>query len=115
MAATEVPRSDWNRFFDRFTRLHNGAIVSVNVSGVLFGCQNAALDRPLRGISADRGDVLIDTDHLGHRVPSVRRVAIQSTAEGAVAALDLDAGDGTRTVVRFRSPVLDELLDPGVE
>ena len=121
MLAKEIARNEWPRFFDRLTRLHNGAIVNVNVTGVQFGCQNAIIEQPLRGISTDRRDVLIHIgarrrlDHVGHRVPDVRAVRVQQTDEGAVAALDLDGSDGTRTVVRFRSPMLDELLDPAVE
>jgi len=120
MNGREIARSDWKRFFDRFTRLHFGAIVNVNVSGILVGCQSTIIAQPLRGISADRGDVLIDTgkrllDHVGHRVPDVRSVRVLETDEGAVKALDIDASDGTHTVVRFRSPILPELLDPGVE
>lgn len=121
MQAKEIARDEWPQFFDRFTRLHNGAIVNVNISGVLFGCRNAIIEQPLRGISTDRGDVLIHIgarrrmDHAGHRVSDVRSVRVQQTEEGAVAALDLDGSDGTRTVVRFRSPMLDELLDPAVE
>jgi uncharacterized protein DUF5335 len=120
MSGREIARGEWKRFFDRFTRLHFGAIVNVNVSGVLVGCQSTIISQPLRGISTDRDDVLIDTgrrifDHVGHRIPDVRAVRVQVTDEGAVKALDLDGSDGTHTTVRFRSPVLPELLDPAVE
>ena len=120
MSIREIARPDWKRFLDRFTRLHFGAIVNVNVSGVLVGCQNAIISQPLRGISTDRDDVLIDTgrrplDHIGHRVPDVRAIRIQETDEGAVKAVDIDASDGTHTTVRFRSPIVTELLDSAVE
>jgi uncharacterized protein DUF5335 len=121
MHATEIVRRDWCRFLDRFTRLHSGAIVTVNVSGAMFGCQNTIIGQPLRGISAEGDDVLIDIgtrrhlDHLGHRVPRVRAIHLQQTDEGADAALDFDATDGTRTMIRFRSPMIPELLDPSVE
>ena len=120
MSGREIARGDWKRFFDRFTRLHFGAIVNVNVSGVLIGCQNTIVGQPLRGITSERGDVVIDTgrrlfDHVGHRVPDVRAVRVQETDEGAVKAVDIDGSDGTHTSVRFRSPILSELLDPAVE
>ncbi|HEX9407070.1 MAG TPA: hypothetical protein VF975_07115 [Thermoanaerobaculia bacterium] len=43
----------------------------------------------------------------------MRTIRQQQTDEGADAALD--ATDGTRTIIRFRSPMLAELLDPSVE
>jgi uncharacterized protein DUF5335 len=121
MRAREIARGDWQSFFDRLTRLLGGAIVNVNVSSALVGCMNTITSQPLRGISADHDDILIHIgarrrlDHIGHRVPHVRAVRLQQTDEGRVAAVDLDATDGTRTVVRFRSPILPELLDPAVE
>lgn len=121
MKAQEIARKDWSRFFDRFSRLHGGALVTINISGALFGCENTIVGQPLRGISADGDDVLIHIgarrrlDHLGHRVPHVRAIRLQQTDEGADAAVDLDAFDGTRTIVRLRSPMLPELLDPAVE
>jgi hypothetical protein len=121
MPAKTIARHDWNRFFDRLTRLHTGAIVTVNVSGAVFGCENAIVEQPLRGISGDGQDVLIhigaghSLDHIGHRIAHVRSVRLRQTEEGADASLDFDADDGTRTVVRFRSPMLPELLDPAVE
>ncbi len=121
MKAKDIARSDWHRFFDRFTRLHHGAIVTVNISSALFGCQNTIVGQCLRGITDDGDDVLIHigarrrSDHLGHRIPRVRAVRLRQTQEGADAALDIHAADGTRTVVRFRSPMLPELLDPAVE
>lgn len=121
MEAIAIERSDWNRFFERVTRLHHGAIVTVNVSGALFGCQNAIVEQPLQGISGDGDDVLIHIgarrrlDHIGHRIAHVRNVRLRQTDAGADAAVDFDANDGTRTVVRFRSPMLPDLLDPAVE
>lgn len=121
MRSKSIARPDWNQFFDRFTRTHSGAIVTVNVSGALFGCENAIVEQPLCGISGDGEDVLIHIgarrriDHIGHRIPRVRNVRLRQTDEGADSSLDFDATDGTRTVLRFRSPMLPELLDPAVE
>jgi hypothetical protein len=121
MKARDIARSEWPQFFDRFSRLHGGAIVTVNVTGIPAGPQATIVSQPLRDISADGDDVLIHigarrrSDHLGHRVSRVRVVRLQQTDEGADAALDIDAADGTRTIVRFRSPMLPELLEAAVE
>lgn len=121
MRANEIARPEWHGFFNRFTRLHAGAIVTMNVSGPRFGQHDAVVAQPLRGISEDGEDVLIligarrRTDHLGHRVFNVRKIRLRQTVEGADAALDIDSADGTRTIVSFRSPMLPELLEPAVE
>ncbi len=121
MKVHEIARPEWSRFFHHFTRLHSGAIISMNVSGVRFGQHDAVVAQPLGGISEDGDDVLIHigarrrSDHLGHRVSNVRTIRLRQTPEGADAALDIDAADGTRTVVCFRSPMLPELLESAVE
>jgi Family of unknown function (DUF5335) len=118
--AREIARAEWWRFFDQFSRLHAGAIITMNVTG-LGGNQDAIVAQPLRGISGDGDDVLIHigarrrSDHLGHRVSKVQEIRLRQTAEGADAALDIEAGDGSWTSVRFRSPMLPELLDRAVE
>jgi hypothetical protein len=79
------------------------------------------VDQPLRGISEDGDELVVHigngaaAPHLGHRILHVRSLRLQQTAEGADAALDIDSIDGTRTVVRFRSPMLPEMLDKAVE
>jgi len=121
--AREIAPADWARFFAQFTRLHSGAIITMGVSGDLTGTRDAVVGQPLRGISEDGADVLIhvgigthrSTDHLGHRIAHVRRIRLRQTSEGADAALDLEAADGTKTTLRFRSPMLPELLESAVE
>jgi len=45
----------------------------------------------------------------------VRRVLIEQTDEGADAVIAITSEDGTRTEVRFRSPIRAELLDSALE
>ncbi len=121
MQAHEIARQEWPHFLHHFSRLHSGAIVNMNVSGASFGELEAVVAQPLRDISKDGNDVLIHiearrrSDHLGHRVANVLAIRLRQTSEGKDAALDIEAADGTRTVVHFRSPMLPELLEPAVE
>lgn len=121
MTAHDIARPDWHRFLKQFSRLHSGAIVTMNVSGRGFGEFDAVVGQPLRSISRDGDDVLIHiearrlSDHLGHRVSNVRTIRLRQTGEGKDAALDIEASDGTRTIVSFRSPMLPELLESAVE
>lgn len=121
MNARDIARPEWHRFLRHFSRLHSGAIITMNISGGQLGQCDAVIGQPLRGISEDGNDVLIHiearrrSDHLGHRVVNVRAIHLRQTGEGKDEAIDIEAADGTRTIVRFRSPMLPELLEAGVE
>ena len=121
MIALDIARRDWHQFLHHFTRLHSGAIITMNVSGDEFGHYDAIVGEALRGINKDGDDVLIHldarrrSDHLGHRVLNARAIRLRQTGEGKDSALEIDAADGSQTVVRFRSPMLPELLEAAVE
>jgi hypothetical protein len=107
-------------FFREFSRIHNGALVTIRVTTPEEG-SHEVMNQSLRGISEDRDDIFVhagygaDRPHLARRVRHVESVLVQQTDEGADAAVDIASIDGSRTIVRFRCPVLPELLDPGVE
>lgn len=112
-----IPDSEREPFFASFSRLHRGAIAQLNVAA-----RDVLSAEPFRGISCDDGsDVVVHIGdgaqqfHLGHRVSHVDEVTLEQTDEGADAAVRMTSHDGTRTVVRFRSPILPELLDRAVE
>jgi hypothetical protein len=75
---------------------------------------------PLEGITAeinDRGDDEIEiitgsgTDaHLSHTITAPEHVWIKQTEEGADETLEIESGGG-KTLVRFRSAVLPEMVD----
>ena len=56
MDLMEIPRERWIRFFDEFSKLHQGWIVTVEVLGSDLGDQEEANGLPLVGISADVKD-----------------------------------------------------------
>jgi len=121
MTTQDIPMRDWPSFFGHFSRIHQGAIVTVSVSSPDAGAFDAMLDQPFAGISSDGDDVIvhvgtrIDRPHLQHHVLHVDTVHLQQTAEGADAELDIDAFDGIRAMVKFRSPMYSDLLDAAVE
>jgi hypothetical protein len=116
-----VSEKDRQSFFRDFSRIHNGALVTVSVAAPGAGSHDEVVNESLRGISEDRDEIFVHTGdgrerpHLARRVRNVDSVLLQQTDEGADAAVDIASVDGSRTVVRFRSPALPELLDPGVE
>ena len=105
-----IPVAGRSSFLTHFSELHAGALVTLRV-----GARDEAIDQPFRGVSVDGADVIVITGDRGHRVAHVADVRLEQTDEGADAAIAMTSDDGTRTEVRFRSPIRADLLDPAVE
>ena len=108
MATIEVPRERWNKFFDEFSRQHEGWILSIEVLGSELGAQEEAT-APLVGISADLKDnenrinVMTGdgrTAHLTHIVNMPTRVWSREDGQ-ANEALEIESADGTKTLLSF--------------
>src|SRR5690349_3399505 len=57
MAARQIPREEWVRFFDQFSRDYLGKSANLEVISAEFGDQQVADEpRVFRGISADEKD-----------------------------------------------------------
>jgi len=116
MIERDIATAERAPFFSRFSKLHAGALVTLRV-----GARDEVVDQPFRGVSEDGTDVVIRTGkgsgapHAGHRVPNAVAVALEETDEGADAAVAIVSRDGSRTELRFRSPMRADLLDPAVE
>jgi len=121
MKTQMVSPKEWRSFFRDFSRIHNGALITISVAGPGEGSHDEIVNQSLRGISEDKDEIFVhtgngaDRPHLARRVRNVDSVLVQQTDEGADSAVDIASIDGSRTIVRFRSPALPELLDPGVE
>jgi hypothetical protein len=120
MVTREIPRSEWTEFFDGFSRRHEGWLVTIEVLDKAIGAQVEAEDRPLKGITSDRGgpdsdiEVMTGTgpeDTLTHIVAHPTRVQVEETPEGAEVAIEIESQSEGTTLVRFRSAVLPELVD----
>jgi hypothetical protein len=114
-----VPRSEWFRFFEEFSRRHDGWLVTVRVLHPRLGSQVEVRDLPLEGIvsNADaQGPISL---HLGatlarnieHEITSPRQVWVEVSDKGAEQAVEVLSDDGTKTIVEFRVPALPEEVD----
>jgi hypothetical protein len=116
-----IPTHDWYAFCGDFSRRHAGALVNMNVKGPGVAPRDEVINQPLRGISEDRGAVVVhigDGVHhlrLGHRVQHVDSIVLEQTEEGADAAVEIRSAEGDVALLKFRSPIITELLDPAVE
>jgi hypothetical protein len=121
MSTQEIPRDEWTSFFDTFSRQHEERLVTVEVLASDIGAQTEARELPLAGITATLkgsepdsisiivGDAL--EGRLTHTITGPMRVWLERTAEGANAALEIEAADGAKTLLRFRSALPPEMMD----
>ena len=104
-----VPRTEWYRFFDGFSRRHEGALATVRVLDPRLGSQIEARDLPLEGIvsCADaRGPISIHLGRSGdrnleHEIASPRQIWVELSELGAEEAIAVISEDGTRTIVEL--------------
>jgi Family of unknown function (DUF5335) len=119
MRNRQVPRAEWLRFFEGFTRRHQGWLATVRVIDVRLGAQVEAKDLPLEGIVVDpegRGPISIllgsgRDANVEHPVERPEQVWVEMTEEGAEAALEIESAGGTKTILEFRAAVLPEMVD----
>jgi hypothetical protein len=117
----EIPRNQWNSFFEIFSRQHEGWLATLEIFGKDLGAQEEAHELPLEGVSLtsvgnEAEAISIDLgstaeDHVSHAVIEPARVWLEQTTEGANAALEIEAADGTQTLLRFRSSLPSEMVD----
>jgi hypothetical protein len=121
MPTQEIPREQWNNFFNSFSRQHEGWLATIEVFATDSGAQQEVSDVAFEGISLDShndksGAVVINVgktpaDHVSHRIDHPVHIWLQQTEAGADAALEIEAEDDSKTLLRFRSPMLPEFVD----
>jgi uncharacterized protein DUF5335 len=120
MQTIEIPRNEWIPWSSEFSASHEGWLVSLDVLNPEIGAQHEVENLPLRGVSAEAverdGTMVVSvarkgTEHLTHIVHGVKSVQVERTDEGADVALQIESTDGTKAVLRFRTPALPETVD----
>ena len=121
MKTQEIPKDEWTGFFDSFSRKHEGWIVNLETLRPENGAQVEERGVTLEGITDEwdeiEGNTIIimtgvkSDDHITHSITRPTHVSLEQTDEGADAALAIDSGDGETTLLRFRFPILPEMVD----
>jgi hypothetical protein len=105
-APSEVPRDQWQAFFESFSREHENRVISVEVAsgiGRVFEVEQLAL----KGISIDHADgnerIYVQMgdhsqEHVTHMVKSPTSVRLTA---GPQEELDIASADGRTTVIRL--------------
>jgi hypothetical protein len=120
MGTREVTRNEWTNFFEVFSKQHEGWIASLEILGDQVGAQVEAIELPFQGISVSTEDepqsLIINLgktaeDHVSHTIERPRHVWLKQTEEGANDSLEIVEEGNQKTLLRFRSPMLPELVD----
>jgi Family of unknown function (DUF5335) len=120
MPTQEIPHYEWERFFDEFSRLHRGWLVTIEMLGLDIRDQVQARDLPLEGIAIEPNEIGEDQitiiagaqgdARISHTIDGPDRVWLKQNEEGADEALEIESTDST-VLLRFRSTVKPEMLD----
>lgn len=121
MKTRQIPKEEWGTFFDNFSRRHDGWMVTLEILDNEIGAQVEGRELTLKGI-VDEWDeikgneimVMVGTrpdDHVTHTIANATEVSLEQTDGGADVALAIKSSDGTTALLRFRSPLLPELVD----
>jgi uncharacterized protein DUF5335 len=120
MQTREIPRDQWLRTLDEFSKKHQGWIVTVEVFGPTLGDQEEASGLPLVGISADVKDhqstveVIVGRGteaHLTRIINRPKRILFEQPDVPALPgheAVAVEDDEGTTTLVTFRHVAPDQ-------
>jgi hypothetical protein len=121
MATQEIPKDQWQEFLDTFSRLHQGWLADVQVLGDPAARHFETKGLPFKGASYDdkgtgKNEVSIFIDQspeedITHTVSSPSHIRLEQTDSGVDQGLEVEANDGTKTVVRFRNPASPDVVD----
>src|SRR5262249_2348694 len=111
MSTREIPQAKWIKFFDDFSKQHEGWIVTMEVLSSDLGDQEEVNGLPLVGISADlkdrenRIEIIaggrIDAD-VTRIIDSPKRIWFKQPEVVGDEAIDVESEDGTKTLVTFK-------------
>lgn len=121
MKTREIPKDEWGRFFDNFSRRHEGWLVTLEIFSAEIGAQVEGRELALKGIvdewdEVQGNEILImvgmkPDDHITHTIGNATQVSLEQTDAGADVALAIKSADGATALLRFRSPMLPEMVD----
>lgn len=123
MANEEIPRDQWTRFLDEFSKSHEGWIVNWEILGKELGDQEKNARLPLVGISADpkgskpRINVMVGgrpDAHVTQIIENPRRVMFRQPDQPGHEAIEIEDNDGLTTLLTFQhiDPEVKERLLP---
>ena len=120
MKTKEIPKNEWPKFFDNFSRQHEGWLVTLEIFGSELGAQVQERELAFEGIVDEwdeiHGNQIVimvgdrPEDHITHSITRPTQVSVEQN-EGVSAVLAIKSADGVMALMRFRSLMLPEIVD----
>jgi Family of unknown function (DUF5335) len=103
----QVPKSGWRQFFDVMGKAVLGKSAEVEVASLEVGDQIIAEWVPMRGITYDSRDDLLDValDRGSHLIRRPQDILVDESESGLSIVAVVDA-DGVRHIIRLKEPLL---------
>jgi len=120
MPTSDIPRQEWADFFDAFSRMHQGWLVTLEVIDEDIGDRLEAREARLSGVVSELRchpeaiEVLADDPagmHLSHTVREPVSVQVKETEAGAHEVLRLESQAGVVTLLKFARTALPSEVD----
>ena len=121
MKTREIPKNEWPKFFDNFSRKHEGWSVTLEIFGTELGAQIQERELALAGIVDEwdeiHGNRIVimfgekPDDHITHVIGHPTQVSLEHTEGDADVAVAIKSADGVMALLRFLSPMLPEIAD----
>lgn len=106
MAVRELPREQWEAYFNRVSRALEGKHALVEVASLNLGDQIEAEWAPLRGVvyEPQTDTIVLLLERLDDRIPRPRKVFVDE--EGLeVSRMEIEDAEGTQTIVQLKDPL----------
>jgi hypothetical protein len=121
----EIQQEQWQAYLDGFSKRNSGRIADLLILSEELGTQEEAEMLPFEGITLETkgslassveimlgGTGSADKRNLTHTVTQVRRIVPKIGADGREDALELEADEGAKTIIIFKTP--PELPETGM-
>jgi hypothetical protein len=113
----EIERNEWNLFLERFNRLHEGWLSTMEVRTDA-GTRTVVLGEPLRSIVLDEdpegsAEALVTLGNNNGRpatqhVPEIQSIRLRETLRGAHEGLEIETASGETLTLHFRAAIRPE-------
>ena len=113
----EIQQEQWQAYLDDFSKRNSGRMVDLQLLSDELGTQEEAKMLPFEGITLETkgslassveimlgGTGSADNRNLTHTVTKVRRIVPKTGVDGRDDALEIEAGDGAKTIIIFKAP-----------
>lgn len=112
MSTRKLEQAHWQAHFDHMSKQLTASTVEIRVAGLALGVQVEAEHLRITGISYDapKGDIVISSEELEHRVSDPREVYVEEGL-GRLRSVEIVDGAGQKHLLQF-TPMLT-LPSPG--